>query len=334
MSALNEYIEELRIKIEEKKSLKGSISDVEIIRFIYIDLGKKMNFDLGYTFGNSKQKKEIYGRPMNEEQINKAYESRTIICKSLAYIVQKIMEEFGYKCTIITEPDEYGRIRSGAHVYNRVTTPSDKTFTLDLEEDLEFIQSGSKTRYFGLTDHNTRNTVFSETDLRRIDTDIVEYIPEGMYLEDMLWMLDRALDSNSKPNERFKMLLDNLNKYRDISQMGYRDRILYYQGMIDHFFGRQNPYGKESYLQEKIEMFNCYRTIGGKRKYVSCIITDFRERQIYLFNDEKNCYECINQDQLVEEMNNGLEVPNEGGAKKLKRYGKQKSKSSSNEDRA
>ena len=118
---------------------------MEIVRYVYINLGKKMNFDIGYTFGNKKQREELYYRPITDKELSKNLETRKAICKDLAYLVVRILSEFGIEAKVEQSPDYYQSL----HVYNSITLKDGRKFSADLEEDLEYIQSGSKTRYFG-----------------------------------------------------------------------------------------------------------------------------------------------------------------------------------------
>ena len=88
MSNLSEYIE----KVKEYKKKNQNISEEELIRYVYLDLGKRFSFDLSFSFGNTKTKKRIYANSKKEEDLDKAMESNIIICKSVSYIVEYILK--------------------------------------------------------------------------------------------------------------------------------------------------------------------------------------------------------------------------------------------------
>ena len=69
MSNLSEYIE----KVKEYKKKNQNISEEELIRYVYLDLGKRFSFDLSFSFGNTKTKKRIYAHSKKEEDLDKAY---------------------------------------------------------------------------------------------------------------------------------------------------------------------------------------------------------------------------------------------------------------------
>ena len=58
MSKLIEYIENMK----EYISREGGITETEIIRYVYMDLGKRFSFNLNFKpFGNSKKRQNLYG---------------------------------------------------------------------------------------------------------------------------------------------------------------------------------------------------------------------------------------------------------------------------------
>lgn len=326
MGAFKEYIEELDEKIELLKRKKIYVPDIEILRLIYMDLGQKMNFDSHYTFGNKAQKQDIYNSLMCEEEFDKLIKSKEVICKSLAYMLNMILPRYGIKSFIEYQRDERGRVKQGAHVYNIVELQDGKRFIIDLVEDFEYIQTGSKTRNFAMDVNDELSCLYSESELRRIDQEI-GYIPEGLYMEDVLGLMNRAISGNISDDELFEFVLDNLNKYRDISNMGYVVRCIYYERMIESIFNEHRLDCNRKPSLNRIEKYDCYRLAGEERQYVQCFITNFSTERIYLFNNEKNCFERISIEQFARYAQNGLEVPDKGRAKKLKRAGSRASSS-------
>ena len=320
MGAFQKYLEYLDGRIEDLKNRKGYVPDIEILRLIYIDLGQKMSFDPHYTFGNSRQKQAIYDRFTCEEQFDEVLEKKEAICKSLAYMLDMILPRYGIKSKVTFEVNGRGEKKKRAHVYNTIELSDKKRFIIDLVEDFEFIQTGSKTKSFAVDIFDEETCLYSEDEIREIDQEI-GYIPEGLYMDDILWMMERAV-SNEKvsDDELFEFIIDNFDKYVDIRNMGYVVRTHYYDRMIEHFFSkdRVDNRGRPSII--KIEKYDCYREIDGERHYSLCLITCFRGEKIYLFNNEKNCFERISPEHFSYLAQNGLEVPNKGRANKLKRH--------------
>ena len=56
MSRLENYVK----KTKEYLSKHEDLTETEIIRYVYLDLGKKFSFNLDFAFGKSKDKVNIY----------------------------------------------------------------------------------------------------------------------------------------------------------------------------------------------------------------------------------------------------------------------------------
>ncbi len=307
MSALKKYIEELKENIAKK----GDISEIEIIRYIYINLGRKMNFDLNFTFGNAKQKKMIARSRFNEEELNRAFKKRTIICESLALIFKMILAEFGIKADTEQETN-YGQFK---HTYNVITLADGRRVKFDLEEDLEFIQTGSKTKFFGIIEDDSNlsqgQILVSEDELKEIDKTTAEYIPWGFYFDDMVHLLKFAT-KKMHIEEKLINVLDNLDVYVRDRKMGYRERIYYHNRVIHEVFNEKEL--------NKIHQIDCYKMIDGEKHFVSCVILDRtkEENMVFLYSDKTGRYEEIKLQDLAREVKNGLVVMQ--GIRGLRKY--------------
>ena len=112
MSKLTEYIDILK----ENISMKEDMSEIDVIRYVYIDLGRKMDFDLNYTFGNSKLKTKIYNKVVDEEELENIIQTHTAICKSISYLLKRILKEFDVDIKVVREDNMYGGKRRKAYV--------------------------------------------------------------------------------------------------------------------------------------------------------------------------------------------------------------------------
>ena len=79
MRSLEKYIEEIKEKTK-------NFSDIEKLRYVYLDLGKKFSFNLDFSFGNTETKKKIYNKSNTEEELEQSMENNTIICKTSSKI--------------------------------------------------------------------------------------------------------------------------------------------------------------------------------------------------------------------------------------------------------
>ena len=293
MSELEKYIEYLKQKISEK----GEMNEVEIMRYVYIDLGKKMDFDLRYTFGNSKERKKIYNEKINEEELNHIIETHTAICKSLAYLVKRILGEFNIEASVVTEEGE----KNGKHVFNVVELKDGRRMVLDLEADLENIQSGSMTDFFGTNLENEDEDIVSWDELREIDINKADYIPDGYYFEDMIDMLKKAISSpNISLEEKLEFVLENLNVYIDNRKVQYREKMMYYERVFDYVFS--------SIERRKIHQIDAYKKDNGDVNCKNILILDLekKEKKVYLFSQERNRYENKTMEDIVNLKNEGF----------------------------
>lgn len=176
-------------------------------------------------------------------------------------------------------------ISFGKHIYNVVTLENGEEYVLDLEEDLEYIQSGSKTRSFGIDANDSSKKMISEERLKEIDISKSNYIPEGYYFEDMICMLKLAVSSpNISLEEKLEMVLQNLNVYVDNKNVKYREKIRYYQRVIEEIFTEKEI--------RKIKQIDCYKK---EEKNIICKNIILLENvklgnRIYLFSEEENSY--------------------------------------------
>lgn len=307
MSALEKYIEDLKLSIAKK----GKISKIEIIRYIYINLGRKMNFDLDFTFGNTKQKKMVASKRLDEEELNKEFEKRTIVCESLALIFKKILTEFGIK----SEIEQNSENQKFKHVQNVITLADGRRVTFDLEEDLEFIQTGSKTKFFGIIEGNNIPTseqmLVSEEELKRIDETTAEYIPWGFYFDDTIPLLKFAT-KKMNIEEKLRNVLDNLDTYVRDRTIGYREKIYYHNRVIHEVFNKKEL--------NKIHQIDCYKVIDGEKHFVSCVVLDRgkEENMVFLYSDKTGRYEEIQLQDLAGEVKSGLVLMQ--GVRGLRKY--------------
>lgn len=293
MSKLTEYIQKIKNEINKNSEM----TELKIMRYIYMDLGKKMDFDLNYTFGNRKEKTKIYEKSIDEDEMNRIFEAHTSICKGISYLYAYILNEVGINATVARETSQYFD-RQGKHMYNIVTLKDGIKCIADLEDDLEYIQSGAKTRKFG-NDIYEDKPIFSDDELRECDMKN-GYIPEGYYLEDMVDMLKVAVtNENISLEQRLEFVLENLNVYKDNTKVKYREMVRYQERMLEEMFSKSDL--------RKIHLINMYENIENEKEYKTCIILDKSQaKNVYLFSNEKYKYNKISIDELVNKMNNGM----------------------------
>lgn len=316
---LNEHVEYLRNYINQFEN----ITEVEVIRIVYIYLGKKLKFDARYGYGSRKEKDQIYDSTIlrkiysddydfydkvikyiiiNEEEIRKRIEDGYMICTSISGTVEYILKQFGIKVDHVVELPEYGQKMANQHVYNIVTLKDGRKAKLDLEQDLGRIQSLSKTKNF-LININTGKSILSDEVIREIDMNKADYIPEGFYFEDMFYMVKLSVSGTDVPlEEKVKMIIKNLGAYtKDYKEMGYVQRRIYHEA----FF--RNALSTEEL--DKINFLDCFYEKKNE-SYKTCIIVELpnKEYKIYMFSLEDYKYEEITKEDLANEISKGIKI--------------------------
>ena len=140
MSSLEKYVEKV------KKETEG-FSNIEKLRYIYWDLGSKFAFDLDFSFGNSKTRKQIYDHSRSEDDLNRCLENNTAICKSIAYIFSYVMKELVVNIESVIDEEDF---RKCPHIYNVFITEDGRKYRFDLQEDMRNIKAQLRTQYFGI----------------------------------------------------------------------------------------------------------------------------------------------------------------------------------------
>ena len=192
-------IKELLNDIKEKTK---DFSEIEKVRYVYLKLGSIFNFDSNFSFGNSKTRYDIYRScSPRVEKLNEYLEQKTVICRSLSYILRYILRELGIKNEMGYEDIEK-RIK---HTYNIVKLQDGDTIYLDLQEDLENIQFKCRPKFF--------LSSLTQKELEIIDKKIGYISDEEYYYDEYFKFLEYNLSYFSNLKEKALFILQNLDYY-------------------------------------------------------------------------------------------------------------------------
>lgn len=303
MSNLNKYIENIKEYILQK----GDMTETEIIRHIYIDLGKRFSFNPKFKpFGNSKNNQNLYKyHSRNLTDLDKCMETNTVICKSVAYILEYILKKFGVNIITFIDSDNY---RKCPHVYNIITPKDGKPYMVDLQEDMYHIQSHSFTKNFGLsvTDENTY--VISRFEQEQMDRKSGYIDDENYYSDDYLYLLKYDVDFMENFDEKARFVLENIDIYNN-PNMGYTDRQWHHKTVLEEFFNKKEF--NYSTGNSKIRIIDCYKDINNERHYVNCIAVQTKNgTQIYIYNKKQYRYCQMDLMNFAKAVQNGLVIHN------------------------
>lgn len=275
MSNLLKYIE----KVKEYKKQNKDISENELIRYVYLDLGKRFSFDLNFSFGNAKTKKKIYASSGEKEDLEYAMQSNIIICKSVSYIVEYILKNLGVNIrTVVAHNDE----RKYPHMYNIVTSKEGKQYIIDLQEDLENIQTHSFTKNYGLSIKSNKIPVINRFDIEQMDRKLGFIDDKHYYSDDYLYLLKLNMRYFTDFAEKVEFALGNIDIHEN-KNIEYAERKWHHEKLL-----------KELFLYDelkKIHMIDCYQEDGKKREYKNCIAVErSKGTDIYMYSVEQNKY--------------------------------------------
>lgn len=293
MSKLEKYIEEVKRKTE-------GYTDIEKLRYVYLDLGKRFAFDLNFSFGNSRKKKEIYDHSGFQEELEKSMENNTIICKSISYIYEHIVKQLGIKAESIIAPEDY---RKYPHMYNIVTTKENKKYKFDLQEDMRYIKANMRTKHFGEAIDGEQDLV-TRKELENIDKKL-EYINKDQYYTDeYLELIKLNMQMFENLEEKAEFVFNNLDAYVN-KNMKYADRRWRMEDIIGTDYQEGLIFSKED--KKKINILDCYKEVNGEREY-KLVITVAKKNgiDIYMFSEEMNSFEKLTLEQFAEQVENGL----------------------------
>lgn len=316
MNNLDRYVKEKKEELIEK----NISNELEIIKYIYLDLGKNFSFnDEFIPFGNSKTKSNLYKyKSRNINDLNKCMEDKKVICKSLSYILEYVLKRFDVDIQTITDPIDDNKY---PHVFNIINLKDGRKFCVDLQDDINNIQTHSFTSNFGLESIYDRDLVINKKEQEIIDKKLGYIDDNNYYSDDYLYLLHSIADSIDSFKEKVEFILENID-ITTTKEMGYMDRQWHHKNILESFFNKEE-FDYHCNLG-KIKMFDCYKEINGKRKYINFItVRDNNEVYIYVYNENESKYSEIKRENWFNCLEHGMIVHGKTKQKIRNMYAKQ-----------
>src|SRR5574344_340940 len=289
MSNLSNYIQKTKKYVEE-----NNFSQLEKVRYVYLNLGKRLSFNLDYSFGNTKTKRAIYNRGKYDEVLEEDFTNKTAICKSISYILEKILKELDVDINTVVEPLNK---KQCPHMYNIVNQKEGEKYILDLQEDLENIQSHSFTKKVGISP-NTGMPVIKRFDMEQIDKKLGYISNDFYYSDDYLYLIKSDIGLFETLEQKAKFVLENLDIYYN-KDMKYAERTWHHEKLLQELFSSNEL--------NKIHQIHCYRETENGKKYQNCIAVQVSKgTDIYLFSEDDNKYVKVTNEEFIKEKENGL----------------------------
>lgn len=291
MSNLEKYVK----KIEEYKKQNPDLTEVELVRYVYMDLGNRFSFDLNFAFGNSNTKKRIYRNSGTREKMEETFETNIGVCKDMARILAYVLSKFDIDIKTMT--DGYIDIPN-EHVYNAIRTKEGLFYTIDLQRDLKNIRAHARTSGFGLSFDD--KPIFTREQLEQMDRKLGFVSDEHYYSDDYLYLLKQDMGFYENFGEKVQFVLENIEAY-DREKTGYAERILNHEKILKKLFS-------ESELR-KIHFIDCYKEDKNKqRDYYECIAVEPEHKQtdMYIYSTEENKYCKMSMKEFARKVKEGL----------------------------
>lgn len=148
------------------EDMPKELNQIEMVRYIYIQLGKYFSYDEKYITSESDEKKrEIFDRDIEDIENDK------VVCTSLSRIYERLLKRVGINAKTVLIPGE----RLG-HAFTEIEIDGRKYFT-GLVRDLMRIKTGFKTNEFMIDNpdrfgEDSGFTALSDEELKKIDDKI------------------------------------------------------------------------------------------------------------------------------------------------------------------
>lgn len=281
------------------------LDELSFIRKIYIEIGKNKTFDVRYYFGNTATQRQIYRLAKRRDGVEGRIDDREIICYSLARQCEYIFKKLGYNCTVTHELKEL------EHVFNVLTLKNGDTIKLDLQSDLEFIQTGRRTRHFGETDDEYGFlTEIPEEELERVDRNIGYTSENGEYTDEVIDSVITKL-SGMPLAERVSKFINDEDIINISKDMGYMQQYSFYYKMLTSL--------AEKEIWKKFFIFPCKMS---QDEYTSCIFIIGQDPTVFLYSNKHKRFLGVDIEKIPDLQEEGLKLGVRGtekGVKLLKR---------------
>ena len=302
MSKLNDYVE----KVKQYKQEHPDLTEIELIKYVYLDLGQRFSFNIDFIpFGNTKKRQEIYFKSKNLDDLEECMSNNTIICKSIAYILEYILKALGVDIITQVDPDD---IRRFPHVYNIVTSKNGKYFIIDLQNDMCNIQSHSFTCNFGLSVTDGQTLVIPRFTQEQMDRKIGYINDESYYADEYLYLLKSDIGLFDDFGEKVQFVLENIDIFEN-PNIQYANRMWHHARILEALFSQDEFKLSES--SQRIRMVDCYKDINGKRKYIQCMAVMTKNgTDVYIYDEKSYKYNKMNLKNFARAVRKGLIIHN------------------------
>ncbi len=299
----------LKNMIRDNEDNWQNYSDEELIRWLYIELGKRFSFSRKYRYAvTDEEKAEVETAALYGDNASRIFNADSVTCIDIEKTLHMLVTDlYGIDSRILTDG-------SGPHVYLEITTSERKRLRLDLQQDLYNIKSRRRTEYFAAQDsYDGRNfDTIDPKHLEEIDSKL-GYI-NGKYMnEEVEEYSDSIKNSKTEKEKAEKLFILLAAKFSNNTKtMKYCERAELYKKIINEQIP-DNHFAHRTF-RSKGELFSCFIVPdeNGEKEYY------------YLYNKSKRSYEEVEKERFLElDKDNNKEIDRLTEAYRPKKQGQE-----------
>ncbi len=280
-----------------KQNMPKNLNNIEIAKYIYIELCKNKSFSIEYNYANEDNKSKIYESTKNEKlNLDDMVAKDEHICLSLAYLYMSLLKEWN----INSEINDYDTNMINQHIYNLLKIDGKEIYT-DITEDLYNIKGGFKTEYFG---YNNKWAKSDKVENKKIDQKIGYIKNENDYTDYILEEIKEKTANNNLENSLDYIIKNSDLKKRISPNIKHIENTKILKKILKTV--KPNDYGKRLYL------FDCYSDSKKNGiKYRPCIIIQENQKANpipYIYSDKEKSMIKLSFEELDKIVNDGLKI--------------------------
>lgn len=211
-------------------------------------------------------------------------------------ILEYILKNFDINIRTVVDLDSE---RKYPHTYNIITPNEGEEYIIDLQEDMENIQSHSFTKRYGLSVNPNNPPVIKRFDIEQIDRELGYIDDEHYYSDDYLYLIKSDIGYYFTDfAEKVEFVLGNIDIHEN-KKIQYAERKWHHEKILPEIFSKKEL--------RKIHMIDCYQGDDKEREYKNCIAVETPNgTDIYMYLVEENRYCKMAIEEFVKATQNGL----------------------------
>ena len=339
-----------------RETMPGDYNEYEKLAFIEVEVAQNIAFDEKYLWGEVGTSEKIYKLAKRQAQNPKPEIKRKLICITMAELFGYVAKQFGFEAKYqrridgeqieIGENEVFRNIseEQQEHVCTVIGLSSGELIEVDVQYDLERLQTRSKPRAFGQRKHDEKGQ-----GIEILPIQLVEQTFKKVYgLNEDEWFTDEyIMVLSTRLRCQGKSLIDVIDSFMNEPRIKaelqnarcieankiYRDilRVCYDITIDKQFFqGENRAIIEECILSDE----------QGRKKYSFCIYAEERDKKVfYIYSKKSKRMVRLNQEEIQQLTRQVMNIELKGQPTELKQQlidfvnGKKENAESEKEDR-